>query len=82
MDFFTYAWPLACAAILGLVKLWVDKMQKEIDSAKDHVHEIERELNVVKLQYVHKVDMQVIKDEIMQRFTRFEDLLESIRRAQ
>lgn len=68
-------------ALIGFLAKWmVHRVQKDLDNHKQSHEELTKEVIQVRLDYVHKTDLQAIKNEIMARFDRFEDRLESLRK--
>ena len=63
-----------------MAKHMVQRVHDDLREHKDAHKEITKELEKVKIEYVHKQDMRDIRDEILARFQRFEDILEALRK--
>jgi hypothetical protein len=78
--FFQYSWPIAIGLVAYMAKHMVQRVHDDLREHKDAHKEITKELEKVKIEYVHKQDMRDIRDEILARFQRFEDILEALRK--
>lgn len=57
-------------------KIWVDTIINRVKTVEDHQREQEKNLVAVKVDYVPKVDLTAMKNELMVRFDRLEERLE------
>jgi hypothetical protein len=74
------SWPIFVGLVGWMAKHMVQRVQEDLKEHKEAHKEITKELEKVKIEYVHKQDMRDIRDEILSRFSRFEDLLETLRK--
>lgn len=75
-----YSWPIFVGLVAWMAKHMVQRVHDDLKEHKEAHKEITKELEKVKIEYVHKQDMKDMKDEILARFTRFEALLETLRK--
>ena len=75
-----HSWPVFVGLVGWMAKHMVQRVQEDLKEHKEAHKEITKELEKVKIEYVHKQDMRDIRDEILSRFSRFEDLLETLRK--
>ena len=70
-----FAWTILLP-VLGFVLKWmVARVQKDLDEHKSAHKELEKELNQVKLNYVHTTEMEKIRTEIMNKFDKWETII-------
>jgi predicted secreted protein len=79
-DLYLYVLTIAVALIGFLAKWMVIRVQKDLDIHKKNQADLAKDVMQVRLDYVHKTDLQAIRNEIMARFDKFEDRLESLRK--
>lgn len=79
-DLYVYVLTVAVALIGFLAKWMVIRVQKDLDIHKKQQVDLAKDVMQVRLDYVHKTDLQAIRNEIMARFDKFEDRLESLRK--
>lgn len=78
-ELFSYGLALAMGLLAWVSKTLFSTMKEKMETLEQQNEEIKKELAQVKVDYVHKTDFMAIKNEILQRFDRFEDRLNNLK---
>ena len=68
-------WIITIAVALGggMLKMHVKRINEDLQAHKNEQKDLQKEINDVKINYVHKTDFNEFKNELWSRFDRLED---------